>query len=167
MHLHLSGFDYSSGLYYYNVGEGPNRLWADYVKFGFISAGHGARWRDAMLGFQQNDVVAAYTKGRGFVGIGQLTSPAKPIREVTIGGKPLLTLDLACQNMSSDAESDELCEYVATVNWIRTVDPAHEQNGNQMQASTQRRTLERLDRQPRTIAFLEKEFEIQLDDYLR
>jgi hypothetical protein len=61
------------------------------MKFGFISAGQGIRWRDAMLGFQKGDVVAAYLKNHGFVGIGVLTDRAKPIRAVTIKGKPLLS----------------------------------------------------------------------------
>ncbi len=112
------------GVYYYNVGEGAHRNWDDYVKFGFISAGQGIRWRDAMLGFHEGDVVAAYLKGRGFVSIGQLTSRAKPIREVAISGKPLLSHNLRCQNMADNAESSDLCEYVATVRWIKKVDRA-------------------------------------------
>ena len=51
LHKELSGFDFRNGLYYYNVGEGTHRKWDDYVEFGFISAGGGPRWRDAMLGF--------------------------------------------------------------------------------------------------------------------
>lgn len=72
LHTLLSGFDFRCGIYYYNVGEGPYRNWDDYVQFGFISAGQGSRWRDAMRGFEEGDVVAAYLKGCGFVGIGQL-----------------------------------------------------------------------------------------------
>ena len=51
MHMELSGFDFRNGIYYYNVGEGRERDWDDQVEFGFISAGQGARWREAMLGF--------------------------------------------------------------------------------------------------------------------
>src|ERR1700731_2656428 len=57
LHTLLTGFDYQCGLYYYNVGEGPHRCWEDYVEFGFISAGQGIRWRDAMLGFHAGDIV--------------------------------------------------------------------------------------------------------------
>jgi len=45
----LSGFDFRNGFYYYDVGEGPHRKWEDYLEFGFISAGQGLRWREAML----------------------------------------------------------------------------------------------------------------------
>lgn len=51
LHRELSGFDFQNGIFYYNVGECEFRNWDDYVKFGFISAGQGKRWRDAMLGF--------------------------------------------------------------------------------------------------------------------
>jgi hypothetical protein len=122
IHLELSGFDYQSGVYYYNVGEGPHRNWDDYKRVGFISAGQGIRWRDAMLGFQKGDVVAAYLKNSGFVGIGVLTDRAKPIREVTIKGKPLLSHNLICHSMADNAESDELCEYVAPVQWATAVE---------------------------------------------
>jgi uncharacterized protein len=105
-HTLLGGFDYQYGIYYYNVGEGPHRHWDDYRKYGFISGGQGVRWRDAMLGFYQGDVVAAYLKGRGFVGIGKLTSRAKPIRDVTIEGKPLLSCTLRCQNMADNVNSE-------------------------------------------------------------
>lgn len=109
LHLELSGFDYQCGVYYYNVGEGPHRNWDGYRSLGFIWAGQGVRWRDAMLGFQKGDVVAAYLKNHDFVGIGGLTDCAKPIREVTIKGKPLLSHNLRYPRMAENAESDELC----------------------------------------------------------
>jgi hypothetical protein len=74
-HTELSGFDYQNGIYYYNVGEGPHRDWDDYVKYGFISAGQGERWRDATLRFQKGDVVVAYLKRHGFVGVGSSNQP--------------------------------------------------------------------------------------------
>ena len=83
-HLELSGFDYERGLYYYNVGEGVHRDWDDYRTFGFISAGQGVRWRDAMLGFRTGDVVAAYLKKHGFVGIGRITDQARPDRKSVV-----------------------------------------------------------------------------------
>ncbi|HOW52851.1 MAG TPA: GIY-YIG nuclease family protein [bacterium] len=158
MHLELSGFDYQSGLYYYNIGEGPHRNWDDYKKLGFISAGQGVRWRDAMLGFQKDDVVAAYLKNHGFVGIGILADRAKPIREVTIKGKPLLAHALCCSGMADNAGSDDLCEYVAPVKWVAVV----ERNNAKWKAKaglyTTPNVRASLDGQPQTISFLEKEF---------
>src|SRR5436309_706366 len=37
LHVELSGFDYQSGVYYFNIGQGPHRQWSDCRKFEFIS----------------------------------------------------------------------------------------------------------------------------------
>lgn len=166
MHLELSGFDYQSGVYYYNVGESLYRSWNDYKRIGFISAGHGVRWRDAMLGFQKGDVVAAYLKNRGFVGIGILSDRAKPIREVTIKGKPLLSHNLYCQGMADNAESDELCEYVALVEWVKAVESDQAKWKIKAGIYTSTHVRASLDGQPKTIDFLEKEFDVNIRELL-
>lgn len=80
LHLELSGFDYQSGVYYYNVGQGPHRTWADFFKYKFISAGGGQKqWRNAMLQFNKGDIIAAYLKGAGYVGIGRILATARPM----------------------------------------------------------------------------------------
>lgn len=167
IHTLLTGFDYQCGIYYYNVGEGEHRSWDDYIEFGFISAGQGIRWRDAMLGFHQGDIVAAYLKRRGFVGIGQLTSRAKPIRDVTIQGKPLLSQNLRCSNMIDNADSNDLCEYVATVKWLKTVDRAHAKWEPKSGLYTTTHIRASLDAQPKTIEFLEEAFGLNLREYVR
>jgi uncharacterized protein len=166
LHLRLSGFDYQCGICYYNVGEGPHRVWDDYVQFGFISAGQGVRWRDAMLGFNVGDVIAAYLKGKGFVGVGKITSLAKPIREVLINGKPLLSHDLKCKNMYDNVASDDQCEYVATVQWLKAVDRV----GAKWRAGdglfTSQLVRASLDQQPKTIAFLQDAFDLNLREHI-
>jgi hypothetical protein len=167
LHTELSGFDYQCGIFYYNVGEGIHRNWDDYVQFGIISAGQGIRWRDAMLGFNEGDVVAAYLKGAGFVGIGQLTSCAKPIREVVINGKPLLNHKLSCPNMVEHVESDELCEYVATVNWIEKVDRSKAKWEKKAGIYTTQHIRASLERQPATIDFLDEAFGVNMRELVR
>lgn len=162
MHLDLSGFDYQSGIYYYNVGEGIHRNWDDYRKFGFISAGQGARWRDAMRGFKKGDVIAAYLKRKGYVGIGIITEAAKPIREVVIKGKPLLSCELICTNMADNADSDTLCEYVARVNWVVSVKRGEAKWKSQSGIYTTTHVRASLDCQPETLSFLEDAFDVSL-----
>lgn len=162
LHLELSGFDYQCGIYYYNVGECAYRNWDDYRAFGFISAGHGVRWRDAMLGFEKGDVVAAYLKNHGFVGIGLITQRAEPIRNVSINGKPLLSHALCCAGMADEAASDELCEYVATVMWVATVERNQAKWKPKDGLFTTTHVRASLDGQPKTIAFLEKSFAVRI-----
>lgn len=166
LHTELPSFDFQSGVYYYNVGEGPHRNWDDYVKFGFISAGQGVRWRDAMLRFEEGDVVAAYLKGHGFVGLGKLSGRAMPIRGFSINGKPLLNHRLHCQRMSDNIESDDRCEYVAPIKWLRTTDRARAKWKARAGIYTTTHVRASLDRQPKTIAFLEESFRIDLRKFL-
>lgn len=162
LHTELTGFDYQCGFYYYNVGEGPNRNWDDYKEFGFISAGQGIRWRDAMLGFKKGDLVAAYLKGRGYVGIGKITAIAKPVNEVHIGGKPLLRQKLRCEGLADNATSPELCEYVAQVQWLKTVERTEAKMKRKSGIYTTTHIRASLDGQPKTVEFLEEAFDINV-----
>jgi hypothetical protein len=166
MHEWLEGFDYRRGVYYYNVGDGRHRNWDDYLRFGFIAGGHGPRWRKAMLGFQPGDIVVAYLKRAGFVGIGRVLASAKPVREVQIKGRPLLAhKKLRCAGMAEDVESDDLCEYVARVKWIRKRSRAEAL----WKAGLYRTPLLRasLDKQRRTLSFLERGFGVKFEALLK
>lgn len=162
LHIKLSGFDYQNGIYYYNVGEGPHRNWDDYVEFGFISGGQGIRWRDAMLGFQRGDVVAAYLKRQGFVGIGQVTDTARPVREVVIHGKPLLSHNLRSGRTADNVDSDNLCEYVALVDWKRKTTRHEAKWKPRAGVYTTTHVRASLDGQPETVDFLQREFGIKI-----
>ena len=162
LHTELSGFDFERGIYYYNVGDGPCRAWEDYVQFGFISAGQGRRWRDAMLGFQPGDVIAAYLKRHGFVGIGQIRERARPVREVVVNGLPLLNQPLKCKGLANNVDSDELCEYVALTDWVRYVKRSEAKWRAKSGLYTTTHVRASLDSQPKTIQFLQQEFEVDL-----
>jgi uncharacterized protein len=165
LHKELPSFDFRNGFYYYNVGEGPHRNWDDYAEFGFISAGQGTRWRDAMRGFSEGDLFAAYLKKRGYVGIGRIASSAKMVRDVRINDKPLLSLPLRCKGMSDNSNDIELSEYVCLVQWIEKThrDEAKWKSG--LYTTTHFRAS--LDRQPETVAYLEKEFGVDINGLIR
>lgn len=161
MHLKLSGFDYKSGLYYFNVGDGVHRNWDDCRQRGFISAGQGPQWRDAICRFQPGDVLCAYLKNHGFVGVGRIKESAKPIREVTINGVPVLHLPLNCKSMGDNVESDDLCEHLCLVEWVRAVERTEAKWESKAGLYTTTHIRASLFGQPKTIAFLEKEFAIE------
>ena len=159
----LSGFDYQNGLYYYNVGErGDNRSWDDYVKYGFISAGQGPRFRNAMQAFEVGDVIAAYLPKHGFVGVGKITKQAKPIRDVKIRRKPLLGPPLVCQNMADNSDDDEKSEYVAIVKWFVTVKRDEAKFESNSGLYTPQKVRASLDNKPTTVEYVSKEFQIDL-----
>jgi len=164
MHLELSGFDFKSGVYYFNVGDGPHRQWVDCKKYGFIGAGHGRQWGEAISAFREGDIFAAYLKRKGFVGIGKITARAVPLREVKINNKPLIAHDLVCKTMSEDINSDEMCEYVALVDWISAVDAENAKWKKKSKLYTTTHIRASLDGQPDTKAYLETEFEVSFSD---
>jgi hypothetical protein len=166
LHKDLSGFDFQNGIFYYNVGECEFRNWDDYVKYGFISAGQGQRWRDAMLGFNVGDVFFAYLKGCGFVGVGRIQQKAAMARGVHIDGQPILSLPLSCPLMSENSTDKERSEYVCLVDWVKTVPRSEAKRRSTPRLFTTTHVRASLDGQPETVKFLEGEFGVTLRDLI-
>jgi hypothetical protein len=164
----MSGFDYQNGFYYYNIGEGIHRNWDDYLKYGFIAAGQGKRWRDAMLGFQPGDIFAAYLKRHGFVGVGRIQERAKRINEVTINNRHLLQLPLRCSLMADNCDDADLSEYICLVEWLAAVprEQAKWRPKPDMNLYTTTHVRASLEGQPETIRFIEQEFKISVDELI-
>jgi uncharacterized protein len=152
-------------VYYFNVGQSEHWQWADCSKYGFISAGQGPQWKRSICGFNIGDIFAAYLKGKGFVGIGQITEKARPIREVKINGRPLMSLPLACKKMDDNIDNDEKCEYVALVDWIRSIPEGEAKFISGLYTTTHVRAS--LDNQPETRSYLDKAFEVSLSELTR
>ena len=166
LHRELQGFDFEYGLYYYNVGENNFRSWDDYVKFGFISGGRGARYRDAMLAFNEGDVFFAYLKGSGFVGVGRILERAKMIQEIRIKNRRLLELPLVANNPGHDCDDAENSEYVCLVEWIASVPREQGRWKPNSGLYTTTHVRARLDGQPKTVKFVEQEFGISIGEFI-
>jgi len=110
------------------VGENRERNWEDMMRYGFVSAGHGDKYRKAMENlFVGARVWAAIPSsraaaGRGYVGVGRVVAPAVGVRdfEVEVDGVRMNILDAPLQatNMGWDADDPALCEYLVRVEWI-------------------------------------------------
>jgi hypothetical protein len=124
----------------------------------------GVRWRDSICGFNVGDVAVAYLKHRGFVGVAQIRSPAKMIREVRIGNKPLLALPLKCPNMGDNSDDPELSEYICLVEWLKAV-PAQEAKWRRTpKLYTTTHVRASLDGQRDTIAVVESAFNLRIGE---
>jgi hypothetical protein len=116
-----------NGEYYVNFGDGDHRNWEDARQFGFVSAGHGPRYRDAIQRLEPNNRIWVNIPGpTGYVGVGKVSASAVPLTEflVTDGNGrtlPLLEAGIKCKNMAEDAHDPDMSEYVARVKWIKTV----------------------------------------------
>jgi hypothetical protein len=108
------------GYYFVNVGEGfDNRDWEDCAKYGFLSAGHGLIYINAIRSLKKNDQVFAYMKGLGYVGFGTVTQPAVPVGEFidATTGKKLLDLPLKQPNIADDKDDPAECDWAVAVSW--------------------------------------------------
>lgn len=114
------------------VGESDERSWDDMVRFGFVSAGHGDKYRKAMENlFEGARVWAAIPQSRaiggayGYVGVGRVMAPAVGVNDfdVEVDGATMNILQapsLQAPNMGWDADDPEQCEYLVRVEWLDT-----------------------------------------------
>ncbi len=163
LHQLLPGFDFKNGIYYLNVGKGVHRSWSDCRKYGFLSAGQGARWRDQILGLHVGDIVAAYVKSSGYVGIGRVIAAAIPINQFKINGLPLNPSKLSCPNIFENSDDLDKSEYVVQVQWLKAV--AEEDAYFKAHAGlyTPQRVRASLANQEATLSFLEQSFDVDLE----
>lgn len=156
-HLDLAHFDFKNGLYYVNVGEGPHRCWEDCREYGFLSAGQGSKWSDPLRTLEKGDIVAAYLKGFGYVGIGRVEEKAVRVNDFKIANKPLNQYNLKIPNIYDNCDNEK-SEYPVKINWIKSANKkdAKWKSKNGLFSTQLIKAL--LQGQPKTVGFLEKEF---------
>lgn len=165
LHLDLSHFDFKNGLYYVNVGEGIHRCWEDCKKYGFLSAGQDRKWSDPIRTLEVGDIVAAYLKGYGYVGIGRVTEKAVAVNDFKVNGKSLNQFDLLIPNIYDNCDNEK-SEYLIKVDWIRTVDAKNAKWKSKNGLFSTQLIKASLQGQPKTIEFLENEFEMNLKEIM-
>jgi Endonuclease NucS len=156
--LNIVGQAEWKGLWFVNVGEGPHRTWRDNVKFGHLSAGQGKIYSVALKRLSLGDKVYAYMAGRGYVGYGEVTSTAVPIRDFRHNGE-LLPRELITPRAYENVENDELCEYLVGISWFKTFLGTEAKTFPGAFANPN--VVCRLRHEP-TVEFVEKEFGISL-----
>jgi hypothetical protein len=106
------------------IGENHHRSWEDMRRYGFVSAGHGDKYRKAMSNLFEGARVWAAIPGTGYVGVGEVVAPAVRIDEFQVevdgAAMPILEAPLEATHMNEDAGDPELSEYLARVRWIET-----------------------------------------------
>lgn len=165
LHQELSGFDFKNGIYYINVGQGVHRCWDDCRQFNFLSAGQHKKYSDPLRTLEPGDIVIPYLKNHGFVGIGRVTDKAVCVADFRHNGKSLRETPLKIQKIFENEDNDK-SEYLIKVKWIKTVDSEQAKWKSNSGLFTSQLIKASLQGQPKTIEFIEKEFEIKLADYL-
>jgi len=163
MHLDLAHFDFKNGLYYVNVGEGDHRNWDDCKKYGFLSAGQHRKYSDPIRTLMQGDIVAAYLKRKGYVGIGRVKEQAVRVNDFKFDGKLLNTLDLKTLGIYDNCENEN-SEFPIKIDWIKSVGRKNAKWKPNHGLFTSQLIKASLQGQAKTIEFLEKEFDINFNE---
>ena len=160
MYKEIPEFDFSNDLYYVNVGEGWSRNWDDCRRFGFLSAGQGGQWSEPMKTLSKGDVVVAYLKGKGYVGIGIVKEKAVSASHFRHNHKSLHDLKLVEPGILTNYNNAN-AEFLVKVKWLKSFprEEAKWQSGKGL--FTSQLVVARLRNQTKTISFLEKAFGIQ------
>ena len=160
-HLDLAGFDFKNGLYYVNVGEGMHRCWDDCKVYGFLSAGQDRKWSDPIRTLNPGDIVVAYLKNRGYVGVGRVTQRALKPTEFKVKGMPLKLDALKVPNIFENSDNEK-SEYLVAVDWIQTVTADKAKWKSRSGLFTSQLIKASLQNQKITREFLDSEFGINL-----
>lgn len=144
-----------TGLNYVNVGESDDRHWNDMVRFGFISAGGGRNYVGPLQRLSPGDVIIAYQKQAGYVGLGRVLESAVPIDEFRVDGTPILDVQVSAPNFGHDRGNPEFCEFVVRAQWDKTF-PVSEAKTFRGAFANQNIVCKLRD--PATISFLEQYF---------
>lgn len=99
------------------------RNWEACYRYGFLSAGYGARFRDDICKLKKDHLVAAYTSKTGYVAMGRVKEEAVRIRDFRIQGRALhhflTNPPTLVQPGLFDREDDEkYSEYVVSIKWL-------------------------------------------------
>lgn len=165
LHQNIAGFDFKNGLYYINIGEGDHRCWIDCKQHGFLSAGQDEKYSNPLRSLEAGDIVVAYLKRHGYVGIGRVRERAVPVGDYRKDGKSLRQFELKQPNIFENCDNINT-EYVVKVDWIKAVNGKDAKWKPQAGLFTIQLVKASLQGQRKTREFLEAEFDIKFDELL-
>ena len=113
-----------NGGYYFNFDEeGGIRSWEDAKKYGFVSAGGGARYTGFMQKTETGTCIWVYMPKKGYLGVGTVAQTAKPAREaeIVVDRQNKNFYDLQLEGHYSKGDLVDKEEYIIFVDWGITV----------------------------------------------
>lgn len=113
----------------------------------------------------QGDIIAAYFKGSGCVGIGRVKEHAVRVNDFKFDEKLLNTLDLKTLVIFDNCDNEN-SEFTIKIEWIKSADRKDGKWKSNEGLFSSQLIKASLQGQPKTIAFLEKEFEIKFNEIL-
>lgn len=127
--------------WFFNTGDHGDYDWEDYRQYSFICAGGGRKFRNLMERFKVEDVIYAYVSRSGYVGVGTVTKEALSFREATLSDGTRLA-DLTLAGTYNDSEDDDICDWIALVEWESNVGKSQAVKANPIVPATACRVFE-------------------------
>ena len=128
-----------------------------------MSAGQHPKYSDPIRTLEIGDIIAAYLKGFGYVGIGRVTKKAVRVNDFKIKGKILSSYNLKIPNVYTNADNEN-SEFLVKVDWIKSVDRNNAKWKSKSKIFSTQLIKASLENQQKTIKFLEKEFDLKFKD---
>jgi hypothetical protein len=110
------GMDSADDLPVDTAGHGYIRHWQHCVKYGYIAAGGGRRYSDALKKLKLGDPILAYQRSRGYVGYGIVTKQATPIQDFQLPNGASLESTINPSELN-EARTEDKWEYASGVDW--------------------------------------------------
>ena len=108
-----------------NIDVSETSIWEDCRNYNFISAGGGAWYSRSLNQLFPGARVFCMIPKSGYVGVGIVKEKAVPIREFYVEHEgeqmPIIEAPVKTQNFGKDADDIDLCNYMVSVDWIKTV----------------------------------------------
>lgn len=163
MHMKLPGFDFHNSIYYVNVSEGAHRSWDDCRRFGFVAAGGARNWSEQLERLQPGDVIAAYQRQCGFLGVGIVRERAVPVKQFRYRSKQIQQSDLTEPRLFEGSDDPERTQYLVAVEWCKSISkPGHFRKNAGLY--TPQRVVASLASRRVTRQFIENEFGVSLEE---
>ena len=118
-----------------------------------------------MRTLEPGDIVVAYLKNRGYVGIGRVTEKAIRVNDFKVDEKPLRQLPLKEPNIFDNCDNEK-SEFLVKIDWIKAVDSKKAKWKSKSGLFTTQLIKASLQAQKTTQNFLEAEFDIKFKDLL-
>jgi hypothetical protein len=118
------------------------------------------KWSDQLRNLNKDDIVVAYLKNHGYVGIGKVTERAVPAKDFNYQGKKLSELPLVSTGLFRNSDNDK-CDYLVRIAWTNTVSATDAKWKPKAGLFTTQLVKASLQDQPKTLEFLKKEFDIE------
>ncbi len=111
--------------FYVSFGDGEYRRWEDARRYGFVAGGGGLWYSRTLTALDEGHRVFVYIPREGYVGVGEVTGTARPVKQFTVSENghdiPLLEASLSATSMDHDLDDPDKCEWVVPVRWSKTV----------------------------------------------